>query len=63
MRVSVVFDSLPDDAGVRDALNRAQIILHGGRRHPHHGHMGKQCSRRRGSIDAAASPIGAPTMK
>ena len=59
MRVSVVFDGLPDDAGVRDALSRAQIILHmadGGTRTM--GTWENNVRAAEGSIDAAASPIG-----
>ena len=59
MRVSVVFDGLPDDAGVRDALSRAQIILHmadGSTRTM--GTWENNVRTAEGSIDAAASPIG-----
>lgn len=59
MRVSVVFDGLPDDAGVRDALSRAQIILHmadGSTRTM--GTWENNVRAAEGSIDAAASPIG-----
>ena len=59
MRVSVVFEGLPDDAGVRDALSRAQIVLHmadGGTRTM--GTWEDNVRAAEGSIDAAASPIG-----
>ena len=59
MRVSVVFEGLPDDAGVRDALSRAQIVLHmadGGTRTM--GTWEDNVRAAEGSIDATASPIG-----
>lgn len=61
MRVSVVFEGLPDSADVRDALSRADITLHfadGSTRT-----MGTWADGVRaagGSIEEAVSPIGRP---